>query len=210
MTTFSAIMPTYNQAAYIGEAVDSVFPQVDEFILVDDGSTDGTADIVAATVTLAANHGTANAINQGFAKTTGDWVTWVSSDNTHTPNWRAKLEESFADDVGVVYSAFRFGIGGKVLHTPYDRRRLIGQENCYFGPSFAIRRDVWLKAISHDYDHWLRVEEACWAMGLRIVSIPDALCDYRVHDERATVVRKHQYDAHVWQAKALERRAAKC
>ena len=37
----------------------------------------------------------------------------------------------------------------------------------HYGPAFLIRKDVWLEAgphrgrISHDYDHWLRVEEAC-------------------------------------------------
>ena len=47
-------------------------------------------------------------------------------------------------------------------------------------------------------------------MGLRIVDIPDVLCDYRVHDQRATVTRREQYDADHWQDEARKRRGLLC
>ncbi len=217
----SAIMPTYDQAEFIEEAIESVIDQVDELIVVDDGSTDDTRAVLAASRSYWAllygkNRGTAAAINSGFKDSTGDLVTWVSSDNIHEPHWRDALESAMGPDVGAVYSAFRYGIRGTVHFTPYDPGRLIRHQACYFGPSFLILRDVWEAAgphrgkISHDYDHWLRVEETCWEKGLGIVGLAEPLCDYRVHDKRVTVTRRDQYDADHWQAEARIRRATPC
>ena len=208
------IMPTYNQAQYLIAAIGSVVEQVDELVVVDDGSTDSTSVMLEAcagirVVTHAQNQGTAVAINTGFeALSDCEWVSWVSSDNVHTPNWRDGLFECVADDVGVVYSAYSWDT--RHMFTPYDPEHLVKDLNCFFGPSFMIRRDVWQShrgAISHDYDNWLRVEEACWRNGLSIVASKKDLCWYRVHDERATVVKRHEFDAPRWQAKALARRA---
>ncbi|MCP3882378.1 MAG: glycosyltransferase [Sulfitobacter sp.] len=208
----SAIMPTWNQFEFIHEALGSVRPQVDELVIVDDGSTDNTMTM-AVDVRHTNNLGTAEAINSGFELTTGELVTWVSSDNVHTPDWRAVLEARFDDKVGVVYSGFRYGYKGRDLFRGHQRDLLINDQNCYYGPSFMIRREVWEKAgphrgkISHDYDHWLRIEEACWEMGLEIRGVPKALCVYRVHPKRQTITRKDQYDAHIWQEEARRRRS---
>jgi hypothetical protein len=128
--------------------------------------------------------------------------------------WRISLEAAFKDDVGVVYSAFNYGLpNGKKHYTPYEPDKLIHTLNCFFGPSFLIRREVWLEAgehrgkISHDYDHWLRIEEVCQRLDLKIVSIPDTLCDYRVHNKRVTVTRRHEFDACEWQEEAKRRRS---
>lgn len=215
----TAIMPTYNQAPYLDVAIASVAMQVDQLVVVNDGSTDNTEDVLSSWVGLdhithAENRGTAHAINTGFEAATGDLVTWVSSDNIYAPDWREVLQDAFNEPcVGVAYSAFRYGIGGRVLFTTYDPDKLVHNQNCFFGPSFLMRRQVWDKAgphrgkISHDYDHWLRVEETCWEHCFDILALPEVLCDYRVHDDRATVRLKHQYDADKWQIEAMERRA---
>jgi len=212
----TAIMPTFNQKRYLQAALDTVVDQVDELIVVDDGSTDGTEELLDVNKYLVVRHeenrGTAEAINTGLRYATGDLLTWVSSDNVLATNWREKLEEPFTDDVGVTYSAFDYG-GRYILRTEYEPDKLIKTLNCFFGPSFLIRREVWLEAglhrgkISHDYDHWLRVEEACWSMDMRIVGVPDSLCFYRVHDQRVTVTRRNQFDAPHWRDEAKKRRA---
>ena len=212
----SAIMPTYNQAEFIEEAIASVAYQVDKLVIVDDGSTDGTAEYLQEAglgyISHSENRGSAAAINTGFEATTGELVTWVSSDNVHRPDWREKLEAALTDGVGAVYSAYSYGMGWHVIHTPYNPAKQIAQEACFFGPSFLIRRTIWEEAgpvrgrISHDLDHWLRIEEVCWARGLEIVSIPDVLCDYRTHDKRASVKLAKLYDAPHWLKVARKRR----
>jgi len=221
----SAIMPTYNQDLYLESAIASVVNQVDELVVVDDGSTDRTKEILEKlsghdnmkVITREENRGTARTINEGFDATDpqNQLVTWVSSDNVHTRRWAEGLKREFEDpEVGVAYSTYDWG-GRRIVSEPYSRTKLISTVNCYFGPSFMIRRDVWERTgphrgkISHDYDHWLRVEEVCWEGNRKIVHVPQPLCIYRVHDQRVTVTRRHEFDAKHWQEEARKRRAVK-
>ena len=228
--TVAAVMPTYNQAEFIRQAIDSVVGQVDDLVIVNDGSTDKTAEILRrlppspskllTVIPLEENGGTARAINEGihWLRTVEtdqlqyDWFTWVSSDNAHSPDWMETLLAAADADTGVVWSGFDYVSAKKSCYhraKPYDPGRLIGKEACYFGPSFIIRADVWQThrgKISHDYDNWLRVEEACWEKGLKIVPVDRALCMYRAHSKRVTITRRHEYDAKHWQKIGRERR----
>jgi hypothetical protein len=90
----STIIPAYNRAALIGETLDSILSQTrapDELIVVDDGSTDGTADAVAAfgkavTLLRQANAGAGPARNAGFAASSGEIVHFMDSDDLSSPN----------------------------------------------------------------------------------------------------------------------------
>lgn len=93
--TCTIVMPTYNQAQYIDRAVMSLLAQdVTDFelIIVNDGSTDGTAAYLAGLsdprvrVLHQENRGTTATINRGMRAARGQFVTWVSSDNLH-PRW---------------------------------------------------------------------------------------------------------------------------
>lgn len=97
----------------------------------------------------------------------------------------------------------------------YDPKYLINNpQDCYCGPAFLIRSQVWALAgehigkNAHDYGHWLRVEEACWATGYAIRRVPESLCFYNAHPDRATDTRKgpEWEDAKQHQGEALERR----
>lgn len=206
-------------------------------VAVNDGSVDSTAwilrrrakiGVLDGCITHPENMGTAAAINTGFEFLTTDpdefdALTWISSDNTMEPTWLSELAKPMEEkEAGVIYSGFdylvpleRGGHATRYLHTPYDPTKLVKDQNCFFGPSFLIRTSVWLEAglhrgkISHDYDHWLRVEEVCWRRGHPIVGLNRPLCKYLAHVERATVVRKKQYDADHWQAEAVKRRTRK-
>lgn len=213
----AAIMPTYNQERWLPHAVNSISHQVEQLIVVNDGDHSPVVHALAD-INRPTNGGTAAAINEGWRKLQKniDWVTWVSSDNEALPNWRALMEEGArkSDKVGVVYTAYIRKPPGSIFFQDHKPEALIQNVNCYYGPSFVIRRDVWERAgghrgrISHDYDHWLRVEEACWDLGLEIVGLPDPGVVYNVHDERVTVTRAHEFDADKWQREARERRDA--
>jgi len=225
MAKIAAIMPTFNQVRYITQAIDSVLPLVDRLIIVDDGSNDGTREYLEGIqcgewdlVCMDKNGGTAEAINAGYSiLEEEEWVTWVSSDNVTQHTWREWIEEWLhVEDIGVVYTGFircnpQLKPMQSIFH-PHEPEKLISTENCYYGPSFVIARRVWDAVgghrgrISHDYDHWLRVEEECWRQGLRIKDVNEPGVLYRVHKERVTVTRRAEYDAPRWQQEALQRR----
>ncbi len=117
MPTVSVIIPTYNRASTIGQAVESVLAQTYadfEAIIVDDGSTDRTCDVVAPYVArsngrvrylLQPNAGAPAARNLGIRKARGEYVVFLDSDDLYLPG---RLEAGVrplltAPDVGASY-----------------------------------------------------------------------------------------------------------
>lgn len=110
--SYTAVIPAYNAEAFIGEALRSILAQSvppDRVIVVDDGSTDGTADIVrtfagAVEYVRQENTGPGGATTRGFAMVTTPWIATLDADDIWLPN---KIEHQFdalerhPDSVGV-------------------------------------------------------------------------------------------------------------
>jgi cellulose synthase/poly-beta-1,6-N-acetylglucosamine synthase-like glycosyltransferase len=103
----SIIMPCYNAARFIGEAIDSVLAQAEvswELIIIDDGSTDGSADIVRRysdpriTLLAQANAGVSAARNAGLASSRGEFVAFLDADDRMRPDRLQLPLEIFAGD----------------------------------------------------------------------------------------------------------------
>jgi glycosyltransferase involved in cell wall biosynthesis len=97
---FSVVIPTHNRAADLAEAVRSVWDQTypaHEIIVVDDGSTDDTPQVVESLINggvplrylRQTNQGAAAARNRGIRAAAGDWIALLDSDDTWLPR---KLE----------------------------------------------------------------------------------------------------------------------
>jgi glycosyltransferase involved in cell wall biosynthesis len=98
MMRVTAVMPVYNGEAYLAEALDSVRAQTrlaDETIVVDDGSHDASAAIVAGYPEVRylhqANAGCAAARNRGVAAATGDAIAFVDQDDRWLPGHLARM-----------------------------------------------------------------------------------------------------------------------
>jgi glycosyltransferase involved in cell wall biosynthesis len=125
----SVVVPTYNRAELIQEAIESVLRQttpVHELIVVDDGSTDSTCELVRAygdrAVLLRHDHrGAAAARNRGLARATGDWIAFLDSDDVWTPT---KLEKQLQyldrhPQCGFVHAGYyEFGEHERVVPAP--------------------------------------------------------------------------------------------
>jgi len=95
--TVSVIIPTYNRAGSVCDAIDSVLEQTFkdcEIIVVDDGSTDDTSQVLKRygeniKYFYQQNEGVSAARNRGIFEASGDWLAFLDSDDTWKPN---KLE----------------------------------------------------------------------------------------------------------------------
>ncbi|MCG8440961.1 MAG: glycosyltransferase family 2 protein [Caulobacterales bacterium] len=206
----SVVAPTYNRAHLITDALDSALAQTYrplELIIVDDGSTDATADTVeawrrrppaevAVRYVRQANSGGNAARNKGVAESRGDIIAFLDSDDTWLP---AKLEKQVAvlqADArrGAVYCGLREEVieTGEVRDPAphaYPEGDLLSQliVRDVTGPTstFIVRRDVFEEAglfdetlkARQDWDMWIRI-----AARRRIGCVPEALVRLRLHD----------------------------
>ena len=111
----SIVMPSYNQARFLEDAIRSVleqdYPRL-ELIVIDGGSTDGSQEILdhyrdrMAHCISEPDQGQAEAINKGFRLTRGDVVAWLNSDDVYMPGVVTEAVNALEDnpDAGIVYA----------------------------------------------------------------------------------------------------------
>lgn len=154
--TIAIIIPTYNQEAYLVEAVESVFAQSrlpDQVVLVNDGSTDGTSSVAGQlcqqhpTIIYLSqgNAGVGRACQAGLEKVTADYVVRLDGDDTMPPSYLEALSQALVgqpDRVAFAYSSAKlFGAdGGWIQARPWSVGRL-APEN-YIHVSSLVRTSV--------------------------------------------------------------------
>lgn len=108
--TVSVVIPTFNRAQCVREAIESVLSQSirpDEIIVVDDGSTDHTADVLSEfgdtiTVVRQPNRGVSEARNAGVRHAKGEWIAFLDSDDVWLRDRMAVLHRDIRNtDAGV-------------------------------------------------------------------------------------------------------------
>lgn len=143
MTKVSVIIPTYNCAKYLPEALDSVLAQTYqdyEIVVVNDGSTDNTDSLIRPTLEKypskiryfsQENKGLAATRNVAIGYSRGEYIALLDADDMFLPN---RLEEGVRildekPDVGLVHANIqRIGEGGELLYVPLrDKRFLSGR-----------------------------------------------------------------------------------
>jgi Glycosyl transferase family 2 len=95
LPTLSVVIPSFNQGTYIERTIQSIvrqgYPNLD-LILMDGGSTDQTMDIVAryknhfSHIFSGPDGGQSAALAKGFELATGDYISWLNSDDTYNDN----------------------------------------------------------------------------------------------------------------------------
>lgn len=208
MSQVSVIIPTYNNAQFVAQAVDSVLAQTYpdfEVIIVDDGSTDDTQAALAGydkriRYIYQENRGPAAARNHGYHVSSGDYLLFLDSDDL-VPTDKLEVQVSFLEmrpEFGLVYSAWRqIDEGGtRILGEvrPSRQGHLLREILCrrlFFFPGAAVIRRECLEQVGlfdealfgcEDADLWLRLAYAGYAFGY--VDVP--LFSYRVHSDSIT------------------------
>ena len=187
---FSILVPTYNQAQYLGEALESLIAQTDpdwEAIIVNDGSTDSTANVLEQyakkesrfRVFHKENGGVGSALNLALKEAKGQWICWLSSDDVFELN-KLKVHRQWIEqhpEYKFFFSNFRqlVGTSGKIINLnpnldkeiPPIELQIIEmlRRNYVAGNSICIFREAWLTTgyfneelrYAQDYDMWLRL-----------------------------------------------------
>ena len=202
----SVVVPAYNRAELLPRALASIFSQSPmgpaEVIVVDDGSSDGSAGVAvragAKVVRHETNLGTAIARNTGFEAATQDWVALLDSDDEWLPGHLASLWAARGDHLLIADSALRCGArpGDDTLQGPaadapqtlVDPGTLLFPANIIAASAAMVRRDVVedVGGFQHpdgleDMDLWVRVLERGTAVVLPTVGVV-----YHVHEEQTS------------------------
>lgn len=204
----SIVTPSFNQHEFVERTVRSVldqsYPNL-EFFVQDGASTDGTTDVLShygdrlAGWSSCPDNGQANAINAGFAKSSGEIMAWLNSDDILLPGTLAYVTEYFSrhPNVDVVY-------GHRILIDEHDREigrwilpshndKVLSWEDFIPQETMFWRRRIWEKSGGHvdesfrfamDWDLLLRFRDA----GARFVRLPRFLGGFRVHSRQKTSV----------------------
>ncbi len=157
----SVIIPTFNRASFLCQAVDSVLSQdfaSIEVLIVDDGSQDGTGELVArqyganpkVRYFYQANSGVSAARNHGFREAQGEFLALLDSDDSWlSGKLRLQLEcLRFMPEAGMVWTDMvAVDPGGAVLHARYLRKmystyKVFPNYGDLFSKAFSIRKHL--------------------------------------------------------------------
>lgn len=200
----SIITPSFNQRAFIADALDSVrmqdYPTV-EHLVVDGGSTDGTVEYLQSLSSKREweylrwisepDKGQSDALNKGFKMASGDIIGWLNSDDLYRCGCFTKVVKAFCEypDVDVFYGDYTWidecgrllQVRREVKFNPfvllYHRTLCVPSPSSFFGR--RIFEDQNFVDISYhyamDWEFFLRLT----VRGYRFQHLPELLADFR-------------------------------
>jgi len=196
---FSVVLPTYNCARYVVQALESVLSQErDDFevIVINDGSTDDTMDRLApyegrVKIISQDNLGPGAARNRGIREARAEWIAFQDCDDRWLPGHLDRLERAIEDhpEADMVYTdAFVMDEEGKRVKPKRSSRKQkdlfleLLMDNTISTPAVAARREVLMKLglfhtglrSAQDWDMWLRIAYHCSA-----VHVPETTIECR-------------------------------
>jgi len=197
----SVVIPVFNGERYLAEAIESVLAQTLhplELIVVDDGSADGTAEIVgrfgqAVRYEYQANAGPAAALNRGIGLARGPLLAFLSADDVWAPDKLARQTAALVENDAV---DMVFGYAQQFLSPELDdaaRSRLRCPDDpmpAYAAGALLTSRDTFLRVGLFD-ERWRAGEFMDWYaratdLGVKDVLLPAIVLRRRVHKANHT------------------------
>lgn len=208
MPTVSVVMPVYNGEKYLREAIDSILAQTFtdfEFIIVNDGSDDGTKEIIrsyddARIVYLEnrENSGIVVTLNKGLDRAVGKYIARMDSDDIAVKE-RFEKQVAFLDrnkDIGLLGTGICiFGEGIEREERVFTKKHdLLKAElifhSCFAHPTVMMRRSVLAdNDLRYNENFAGREDFALWweiVKVSRVATLSDILLYYRIHNKQIT------------------------
>ena len=206
----SIITPSYNQAQFLEETIQSVllqdYPNL-EYIIIDGGSTDNSVEIIKKYADHLAywvsepDAGQTSAINKGFRRATGDIIAWINSDDLYVEGAFHKVAEIFKErsELSVIYgNCIYFNENpSEYLYKPgiFNLQKLIAGNYIAQPSTFFIRNEM--EQIGYldetfqyclDYDLLIRL-----GTKYKIQYVDEIFSKFRYHDTSKTVNQRFYF-----------------
>ena len=203
----SVVMTAYNAENHIGQAIESILNQTFanfEFIIINDGSTDSTAEMISSFVDSRIqfinnkrNQGLTAMLNQGFDLAKGEYIARMDADDISLPERFAK-QVAFMDanpDTGVLGTWFQnFGADDAICEHIANVSILDLLQGCQIcHPSAMLRKSMFDKhdlryslecLTAQDYELWSRAVRV-----MKIANLQEVLLRYRWHETNVSIKR---------------------
>jgi len=204
----SVLMPVYNGQKYLKQAIESILNQKFkdfEFLIIDDGSTDKSDDIIReyqkedsriVYIKNEKNFGIVHSLNRGIELAKGRYIARMDCDDVSLPN-RLEMQSHFMDEhpeIGVCGTWFKFIPTGDIIRYPInhdDIKLKLLTGNALAHPTVIFRARM-LKENNikydenakhcEDYELWVRLSRIT-----RLANMSEVLLDYRMHGSQISI-----------------------
>ncbi len=197
MIEISCVLPVYNGEKYLELSIESVLKQSFknwELIIVDDGSTDSTPEILKKyidpriKVITTPNRKLPAALNTGFSHANGKYFTWTSHDNIYHQEAFQKMYDAIQNFGGIVHSWYQVidehgaiqWVGGAALPDNLQVKNNVGP--CFLYPALVhqiVGGFDETAFLAEDWDFWIK----SWEHGVSFKLLRESLYYYRQHSE---------------------------
>jgi teichuronic acid biosynthesis glycosyltransferase TuaG len=206
----SVVMPCYNGQRFLEQAVSSVLRQSYpdfELLIVDNNSSDGSAEIIRVLATgdprikplRCPTPGAASARNTGIRSASGRYIAFLDCDDWWEPQkLHVQINAMRQAGAALSWSSYRIvGADGSFRRTQiaspridYEshmmKRSVIGCLTAVYDSALIGKPMMPDIRMRQDYALWAKIIRTATSLGLPLVGLPQALANYRVHDEAMT------------------------
>jgi glycosyltransferase involved in cell wall biosynthesis len=216
MNKISVLMPVYNGATYLHEAVSSILAQNFanfEFLIIDDGSTDQSVAIIQSysdqrihLVRNEVHRGFIFSLNLGLELIQAEYMARMDCDDISLPE-RLQKQVAILDrhpEIGVCGTWFEYFMGRSLImrfpEKDADIKREFTLHNCIGHPTVMLRTEILKKhhlkygsefIHTEDYDLWAKLAPlTCF------YNVPEVLYKYRIHEAQISQIHVEQQLLH--------------